>query len=339
LGAAVTAIGLGSARPVSWGRRLARSLGLGRAALALYHRPVGLARKSVAEGGPLEQWRTEQGRRAMVQAAAILPPITAPPSDRGARVAFLSGAAHWYQTLFCFASLQAHIPERITPVIFEDGTMTAEARAGMRRAVPWTEIVGAGEIEERLDRCLPFASFPWLRARRLEYPHLRKLIDIHLTEADWTLVMDSDMLFFRCPHALLSWFGSPHAMSIQDALDAYGYSPALMSELAGGHLPKRINVGLYALRSPSIDWDRLEYWCRTQIEREGPHYLQEQALTALLLAGAGAEALPEADYVVLPSLAEGRSPTAVLHHYVAHSKRSYFQHGWRHVLACLQQQA
>ena len=63
------------------------------------------------------------------------------------------------------------------------------------------------------------------------------------------------------------------------------------------------------------------------------------ALTALLLASVGAKALPSEDYVVLPSLAEGRAPTAVLHHYVAHSKRSYFQHGWRHVLHRLHQPA
>jgi hypothetical protein len=61
--------------------------------------------------------------------------------------------------------------------------------------------------------------------------------------------------------------------------------------------------------------------------------LQEQALTALLLSGQACLRLPEADYRVMPSLAEGKNPTAVLHHYVAHSKRSYFQYGWRRVLA------
>jgi hypothetical protein len=317
---------------VSTGRGLARSLGLGRAALALYYTPVNLMRKSISEGGPWEQWRTERGRRAMIDAAQNLAPLAAPVIDRGARVAFLSGAAHWYQTLFCFVSLQAQMPERITPVIFEDGTMTAAARAHMRRIVTWTQFVDPGSIEERLDRLLPVASFPSLRARRLEYPHLRKLTDMHLGGPGWSLVMDSDMLFFRRPHALASWFSKPHSMFMQDTVDAYGYSQALMGDLAGGRIPDRINVGLYAIHGQSIDWHRLEYWCRVQIEREGPHYLQEQALTALLLAGTSAEALPSADYVVLPSLAEGRAPTAVLHHYVAHSKRSYFQYGWRHVL-------
>jgi len=324
---------------VGGSRRLARSLGLGRAALALYHRPVGFVRKSIAEGGPWEQWCTERGRREMADAAQCMLPVTAPTVDRGARVSFLSGGAHWYQTLFCFASLQAHMPERVTPVIFEDGTMTADTRAHLRRVVPWAELVAADTLEERLDRLLPAMSFPCLRNRRPGFALLRKLTDVHLAAPGWTLFMDSDMLFFRHPKVVQAWFNTPQAMFMQDVIWAYGYSPALMDDLAGCHVRDFINSGLYALHSPSIDWDRLEYWCRTQLEREGPHYLQEQALTALLLASVGADALPAADYIVLPSLTEGRAPTAVLHHYVAHSKRSYFQHGWRHVLGRLQQSA
>jgi hypothetical protein len=94
-----------------------------------------------------------------------------------------------------------------------------------------------------------------------------------------------------------------------------------------------VNVGLYALYGPGIDWDRVEYWCRLQLELFGPNYLQEQALTALILTQGEVYPLPKSDYVVLPSLAEGRAPSAVLHHYVAHSKRSYFQHGWRHIIS------
>lgn len=324
---------------VSRGRRLARLLGLGRAALFLYHRPIGLVRNSIAEGGPWQQWRTALGRRAMIEAAHRLAPIKAPPIDRGARVAFLSGARHWYQTLFCFASLQAHIPERITPVIFEDGSMTAQMRGHLWRVVPWIEFPGFDVVEERFDRLLPVSTFPTLRRRRALNPILRQLTDIHLGAPGWTLYLDSDMLFFRCPEALRAWFNEPRAMFMQDIATVYGYSPALMRELAGVPIPDRINAGLYALHSPSIDWNRLEYWCRTEIEREGIYYLQPQSLIALLLANGGAEPLPAEDYILLPSLAEGRTPTAVLHHYVAHSKRSYFQHGWRHVLDHLQQSA
>jgi hypothetical protein len=317
-------------------RGLARSLGLGRATLALYHRPVSLLRKSMAEGGPWEQRRTERGRNAMIEAARQLKPIRPPAADRGARMSFLTGAAYWYQTLFCFASLQAHMAERITPVVFEDGTMTAADRERLRHLVPWIELVSPEALEARLDRRVPAASFPTLRRQRLGFPiFLRQLTDVHLYADGWTLYMDSDMLFFRHPQALATWLDAPHTLFMQDVKSSYGYSPALMRELAGGDVPARVNAGLYALFSPDIDWDRVEHWCRTQIEREGPHYLQPQALIALLMGRASPKVLPPADYIVLPSLAEGRAPTAVLHHYVAQSKRSYFQHGWRHVMGIL----
>ena len=212
---------------VTRGRKVVRLLGLGRAALALYHRPIGLIRKSIAEGGPWEQWRTERGRCAMIDAAESMLPIAAPLTDRGARVSFLSGVAYWYQTLFCFASLQAQIPERITPLIFEDGTMTAEARGHMRRVVPWIEFVDLNVLEQQFDRRLPVASFPSLRKRRLGFPiFLRQLTDVHLSAPSWTLYMDSDMLFFRHPQALEAWFSDPHALFMQDVQSAYGYSRA-----------------------------------------------------------------------------------------------------------------
>ena len=109
-----------------------------------------------------------------------------------------------------------------------------------------------------------------------------------------------------------------------------------MTELADRPLIDRANVGFYALQGKEIDWDRAEYCCRVLLDREGPQYVHEQALTALLLADQDALALPARDYVVQPGLREGRHPSAVLHHYVAHSKRSYFQHGWRKIADSLQ---
>jgi hypothetical protein len=38
---------------------------------------------------------------------------------------------------------------------------------------------------------------------------------------------------------------------------------------------------------------------------------------------------PARDYVTCPGRAETQAPTAVMHHYVAASKRWYFRYGWR----------
>ena len=313
-------------------RKTARGLGLGRAALRFYYRPVGLVRQCIQEGGPWEQRRTEAGRLEMVDAAKGLPALSPPDRDIGARVAFLSGERYWYQTLFCFFSLQRQASFRITPVVFEDGTLTEPTRDRMRRVAPWMEFVSHDESEAGVEAILPASSFPALRARRAEYPHLRKLTDIHARATGWTLVLDSDMLFFRSPDAVFDWFARPRALFIQDVENAYGYPLELMAELGEGPPLEVVNVGLYALNGPEIDWPRVEYWCRVQLERYGPQYVQEQALTALALGCSGAIPLPRRDYVVMPDLAEGRTPTAALHHYVAASKRSYFQYGWRRVV-------
>jgi hypothetical protein len=314
-------------------RGLATRVGAGGLANRLYHAPRSALRTMLREGGPLEQGRTERGRLAMVEAAKTLPRLVAPHPGAGLEVHFLSGARYWYQTLFCAWSLQRLCPERVTPVIHDDGSFTEETMGYISRAIPWTRFASAGEIKETLDERLPAERFPTLRARRIEYPHLRKLTDVHVGARGWTLVLDSDMLFFRKPEALLQWLATPdrpcHMLDIEDA---YGYSPALLRELAGEAIPERVNVGICGLRSEAIDWDRLEAWCGAQLDREGPNYLQEQALTAMLLSGQPARVLAAADYVVKPTLDEGRNPGGVLHHYVAESKRSYFQVAWRRVL-------
>jgi hypothetical protein len=107
----------------------------------------------------------------------------------------------------------------------------------------------------------------------------------------------------------------------------------LLAGLAGSTPTERLNVGLCGLQSEKIDWDRLESWCRTLIDRAGTHYYLEQALVALLLAGKDCAIAPAADYVTLPRPPEAQACGAVMHHYVAGSKKWYFRNNWRRAMA------
>ncbi len=133
----------------------------------------------------------------------------------------------------------------------------------------------------------------------------------------------------RQPVAHLRTFSRPH----QPLRGKHRTRTISQQPLAPGEPPERVNVGVCGLQSDAIDWNRLEYGCREMLEREGTHYFQEQALTAMLLTGQECRRLGPPDYVVLPSLTEGRNLAAALHHYVSSSKRSYFQHGLRRALA------
>lgn len=306
-----------------------KMLGLGKVALHTWHRPVGLLRTSILEGGPLEQHRTERGRREMVQAAQELAPLTPPLVHTAASINFLSGRKYWYQTLFCFVSLQKFLPYRVTPIVHDDGSLDAEIKGYIQRVVPWVEFVEIREIERRLDADLPVKHFPNLRARRLVYPHLRKFTDIHIGQSDWGLVFDSDMLFFHKPDELIDWLESPKSIFMMDIDTAYGYSDKFMRELSGGPVLPLVNVGLYGLNRAEIDWHKVEHWCSEQLSKEGPSYFQEQSLTALELTSQNAMPLSPNRYRLMPDLNEGSNPTAIMHHYVGQSKRSYFQAGWR----------
>lgn len=314
-------------------RPLLRRLGLGRLAYGLYHAPLGALRESIAAGGPLEQWRTYRGRRAMELAAASLPP---PPSGGGAPVAMhlLTGRRFWYQTAFCLWSFARQAERTLAPVIIDDGSLTADNCAALQRLFPAVRFLRQPEAAARLAALLPPAKFPRLHDRWRHYPHIRKIIDPHLGSRGWKLVLDSDLLFFRRPQFLLDWRDAPdRPLHAVDVATAYGYPTALLDAVAGTPLAGRVNVGLTGLKSEEIDWEKLEFWCDRLIGTAGTHYYLEQALVAMLVAGRPCAVAPETDYLTLPRPPEAVDCRAVMHHYVAGSKRWYFRANWRRVLA------
>jgi hypothetical protein len=305
-----------------------RQLGAGRIWYQVYHRPLGAVRTCIRDGGPIEQWRTARGRRDMEAAAdRTLPPLPEPPAG-SPEIRLLTRAALWYQTAFFLRSLAPFQPVR--PVIHDDGTLDPRTMERLRRVVPFARFVSSAEAEAALDRVLPSSRYPWLRRRRSELVLFRKILDIHAGARGWNLFCDSDMLVFRAPRLLSDWLRAPSAaIHMTDVVRSYGYEMPLLEELAGGPVPDRVNTGILGIRSDAIDWDRMEAWCRELIARAGTHYYQEQALAALLLSGQAHAALPVADYLVLPTDPEATEKRAVIHHYVAGSKRSYFRHNWR----------
>lgn len=294
-----------------------------------WHRPAGAVRDLIAEGGPWERRRTESGRRAMEMEARTLPPL---PDGIGPTLELhlLTGRRFWYQTAFCLWTFARHAGRPLAPVIYDDGTLTEEHRAPIARLFPAVRFVPQKETLARLDAFLPLSRFPTLRKRWLNYPNIRKLIDPHAGTAGWKLVLDSDLLFFRRPALLIDWLDRPtQPLHAVDCVTAYGYSRNLMNELAGRTVDELVNVGLTGLNGGELDWERLEHWTRTLIERERTNYFLEQALIAMLVAGRSCAIAPAVDYVTLPREPEATECRAVMHHYVANSKRHYFQHCWR----------
>lgn len=303
---------------------------LGRWAYRLWFKPRSAVLRRNREGW-INIFLAERGMRQMKVAAARLPATPEPRAD-APEVYFLTGEKFWYQTVFCAYSLVSHCPQPPRFVILDDGSLTSDRVAQLRSILTGCRVLAAAEIEARLDVHLPFEKFRVLRQRRLEYPHLRKLTDIHAGTQGWKLVLDSDMLFHRRPDVLLRWLATPDApIHMTDIENAYGYSISLMQRLSGHPIPDRINVGICGLDSDAIDWTRLEKWCGELMRLEGSHYLQEQALAAMLISQWRHIAVSPADAIVAPSPEECRAPSVCLHHYVAESKTFYFRTAWRRI--------
>ncbi len=313
-------------------RRAASALGFGRLMYVLWHAPRAAIARSIRAGGPIEQWNDSRGRAAMQTAAANLPPCPAAPA-KAVEVCFLTGKKFWYQTACCCWTLRQHANFDLRPVFIDDGTFDEDLIAESARVFPGSVVLRQDEIERRLEACLPEARFPALRGQRRSYVHLRKITDAHAGHRGWRLVLDSDMLFFRPPTELLQWLAAPdRPVHMMDVHDAYGYPSATLEALTGHPPPMHLNVGVCGLQSDALDWDQLESWCAALLRQHGSSYYLEQALVAMLLSASEPLRLPQKDYLLMPSEAECRAPTAVLHHYVDQSKRGYFRYGWRRAL-------
>jgi hypothetical protein len=275
----------------------------------------------------------------MEQAAyALRAPVVSSQSSVGSgelggkavEVQVLTGRRFWYQTAFCLQSFALTSGREVRAVIHDDGSLDPQQAETLLRLFPGSRIETSGIIMARLDELLPAAKFPTLRARRLELPLIKKITDIHVGGTGWRLFFDADLLFFRRPDLLLEWWDNPRVpLTSVDMAYAYGYSMELLNEIAGNPVYDFINTGLLGLSSDSIDWHRMEYWCRTLIERAGTDYYQEQALMALQLAGSDRVVLPQHDYLVYPQGEEASACKAVMHHYVDLSKKDYFRANWR----------
>ncbi len=309
----------------------------GQLLLRFFHTPVNRVRDSLRNGGPFVERETERQRLLMVEAAKTLPALPEPAGVQKISLHLLTGKRFLYQAAFCLHSFARHSGANLEAHLYDDGSFDDTLRAELERLGPGIVFHSMAETRAKLDTLLPESRFPVLRERWRNYPNIRKLTDPHLGSTGWKLVIDSDLLFFRRPDFLLDWCATPdRPLHAVDCEESYGYSRPLMEKLAGAPIPPLVNVGLCGLRSENLDWVELEAWCAELIAREKTSYYLEQALVAMLVARQQPCAVaPTGDYVTKPDRAEGLQPRAVMHHYVAESKRWYYRHGWREALRAL----
>ena len=320
-------------------RFLLKELQLGKLLHLLVHGPLRTIKQVLSRGLQLSfaMKRGEQQMRA--SATSLIVPSSSETTEL--TVNLLTGNKFWHQTLYCLYSLGTCGHTQFSAYLYDDGSLTIEQQNILKRALPRTTIIEKSEINEAIRAHLPESKFPILRRLRKSYPHIRKLTDVHTQPGSWKLVLDSDMLFFKRPEAIVGWYRDPQTPIFMEDKDTYyGYPLDFMAELASNTIPEKINVGVIGLSSSDIDWGEVEHWCHRLLEKHGQHYFLEQAITAMLVSRfANKVQLHKDTYLVGPNSNDtGTANEVILKHYVSDSKSVYFTRDWLAIQSYCQQE-
>jgi len=266
----------------------------------------------------------------MIAAALKLPAVKSYPD--GLPVYFLTGKKYLYQTLFCIQSLAKVTQQRFKFILVDDGSFADDIIIQIKMLLPGCEIITRAIIDQNLKKFFSEDKHPHIYKKRAVYPHLKKLTDIHTIPGnDWKLVLDSDMLFWNEPSAIIEWLKHPSVpIHMLDCVESYGYSRTRLQQLCNSNIPNKLNVGVIGLRSSDINWQDIDSWIHQLEEKESASYYLEQALTAMLIGDANSIVLDKERYIVNPDTLNKRQD--VLHHYVDLSKKMYFTQAWKKLI-------
>jgi hypothetical protein len=281
-----------------------------------------------------DEWdviRARRGDRAMQAMAARVAPLPLPaPPDDAPPCRFLTGERFAHQTVFCARSFEWACGTHCRIEIFTDGSLRSEHAELMRRAFPCVVVHDDRATRDRLEQHLPLSRFPRLRAMREHSPLMRKVIDLHAGFRGPSLSLDSDMLFFRRPQALIDWMANPaHECYMSQSGDALAADRMSLEKTLGITLLPGVNSGIVAIHDDAVDWDDLERAAAALTEDHRRHWWAEQTLIAYHVSRRNARPLPVADYRLCNSRADLIGPLPVLRHYVHKAKAPYAAAEWR----------
>lgn len=269
--------------------------------------------------GPVTRYYRDLVRPRILRA----PPISAAETAK-LEVHVLTSAADRLNALWAIHSLLRVWPGPLAVVLHDDGSLSAEHIAALRASVPGARFIPRAQADAEVDVAL--ASHPACRAFRRSNPLAAKLFDFrHYLAADTMLLLDSDVLFFSAPRALIEAAAAHPRRNVFNAgqRSMYTIPPDELSRLTGLDVPERVNSGLGIVHreSLSLDWMEeflqlpgiLSHWWRT-----------EQTLYTLCGARYGMALLP-AEYDV--TLGRHATPGAPSRHYVGPIRNLFYREG------------
>jgi len=244
----------------------------------------------------------------------------------GVPVHVLTGRDDWLLACWMLASWFHTTARNWRIVIHDDGHLPAEAWPVFEKMFPGVTGVVAADADRKVIEAL--AGHPACRDYRQAHPLARKIFDIPaLTTADRFIILDSDVLFFRKPEAMLRWCenATGECWFNEDLQESLPIPREEVRAKLGIDVWPRVNSGLCLMDRSAIDLDLCERALRETGLLAGHIWLVEQALFAICASAHGAGGLLPPEYEV--SLAKKARPDAVARHYVGAVRQRFYGEG------------
>jgi tetratricopeptide (TPR) repeat protein len=141
--------------------------------------------------------------------------------------------------------------------VYDDGTLTAQDVRLLREQIDGVRVIGEAEYAEAdALRLLPYSSL-FLR----DHVFAKKLLGVVLNATtDRIMLLDADVLFFRCPLEIVDWAHERTSSSLFNAdsrMDSTSLTEAELEDLGLRKVPY-FNAGLVCLDRKLVDLARIE---------------------------------------------------------------------------------
>lgn len=240
----------------------------------------------------------------------------------------LAGHEHAPLTAWMLASWFYFTQKNWPICLHDDGTLQPADIAMLANIAPGLRFIAVAEADSRMATAL--ASLPLCRAYRDAHPLGKKIFDVPtFATHERFILLDSDLLFFRRPDAILQWAQAEDTSCWfnADAQEPCMLSFGMVKKQYGFDLWPRVNSGLCLIAPQTVDLDFCE-----QILSETPllqtqAWRVEQTLFALCASRRGQGGLLPPAYEV--SFGKRCRRDAITRHYVGAVRQSFYGEGVR----------
>jgi len=240
----------------------------------------------------------------------LLPRILdAPPlacSANSLEVRMLLHRKRFLEGMWALYSFAWHCKKPLRIIVHSDGSLDDECAHHLSRVFPGITLVDKKQADEAVNADLQARGLKQCLEWRRRSVFARKVLDfISMSKAECYLIIDSDILTFGYPKALVE---DPedntkhfHVYSLDNNDDSYALPPDVLEARTGRPALRRLNAGIMKIRRDRLDiadFERCFEETDVLNDPDSKQYYVEQAAYACILGKNGTIALDETKYTV-----------------------------------------